>query len=258
MNISIIGAGNMAYFLATRLKKSGHCISCIYARRKSEADKLATLVNSTGTDNPSHLPSETDVFFFALPDLAIQEFVVNFAFHKSLKVHCAGTVPVEVFESKNAGVIWPLYSIKKELLPKVEDVPLFWEGVGQKGKEIISLLAQDLSKNCHEAGLEKRQELHLSAVFVNNFVNHIMTITAQRMQEINLPFKASLQPIIDETISLAMAGESARSQTGPAIRRDEGTMQRHLALIAQHPDWQDIYKAMSTSIQNFYPPVKQE
>jgi hypothetical protein len=41
-------------------------------------------------------------------------------------------------------------------------------------------------------------------------------------------------------------------QTGPAIRHDEGTVERHLALLKAHPEWQDLYQAMTRSIQQFY------
>jgi hypothetical protein len=47
-------------------------------------------------------------------------------------------------------------------------------------------------------------------------------------------------------------------QTGPARRGDAVTIEKHLELLAQNPDWQELYKAITTSIDKMYRPDKGE
>ena len=37
-------------------------------------------------------------------------------------------------------------------------------------------------------------------------------------------------------------------QTGPAVRRDEQTMETHLTLLQNHPDLQEVYRLLSQGI----------
>jgi hypothetical protein len=41
-------------------------------------------------------------------------------------------------------------------------------------------------------------------------------------------------------------------QTGPAIRDDSATIQKHLELLSSQPNLQKLYANMTESIQEFY------
>lgn len=252
MNITVLGSGNVAYFMAMRLHEAGHSIVEIYGRKPKPAGDLADLVHAKPVHNLDDLSDEAAVFIFALPDSVLSEFAQLFPFKDKIAIHCAGALSVDILNFENAGVIWPLYSIKKGNLPSKKNIPLFWEAKGETVIDTVCHLALDISDNVRQANLSQRKALHLSAVFVNNFVNHLMAITQLRMQEEGFNFEQCFQPIIEQTIHLALKGKSAENQTGPAIRKDNATMESHLELLAAHPDWQAIYKAISTSIQQFY------
>jgi len=252
MKITIIGAGNIAYFMAMRLQAAGHQILEVYARRKEAADPLAGLTGSRSVADIKQLHA-ADVFLFALPDGVLKAVSDAVPFKEGgVCLHCSGTQPVEVLDAADAGVLWPLYSINKAHLPEETNVPLFWEARGARALEVVPRLAADISTNVHAADWQKRQTLHLSAVFANNFVNHLMAIASQQMKDSGLPFRESLRPIIEETLRLALTEEASECQTGPAIRHDEQTMKRHLQQLSGHPEWQAVYQAISASIQQFY------
>lgn len=254
MNISIIGSGNLAWFMAMRWQKAGHRIVEICSRNPENAQALASVVGATVCEHQRELSPKADVFLFALPDSVLAEQIHQFPLENKVIIHGAGTQPIGIFKGGNSGVIWPLFSLQKSDLPATRDIPVFWEALGAAAVTIIPELAAALSDNCRQADLDTRRQLHLSAVFVNNFVNHLMAITQNRMQELSLPFNNSLQPIIQQTIEIALAGISSESQTGPAIRKDKVTMEKHLQLLSEHPEWQEIYQAISRSIQIFNTP----
>ncbi|HEX4956878.1 MAG TPA: DUF2520 domain-containing protein, partial [Lacibacter sp.] len=61
-----------------------------------------------------------------------------------------------------------------------------------------------------------------------------------------------LHPLIMETAERLKAETARQLQTGPARRGDEQTMQKHLQLLNNEPELQDLYKTISNSILKMY------
>ena len=61
-----------------------------------------------------------------------------------------------------------------------------------------------------------------------------------------------LNPLINETISKAIEVGPENSQTGPAVRNDKNTIEKHLELLSFSPELQKIYKEMTQSIIEYY------
>ena len=93
----------------------------------------------------------------------------------------------------------------------------------------------------------QRALLHVAAVFANNFANHCFAIAEKILDEKDLPFEL-LHPLMEETLAKALQDSPARMQTGPAMRGDVVTVQRHLDLLAEHPEWREIYRTLSENI----------
>ena len=103
-------------------------------------------------------------------------------------------------------------------------------------------------KNCqNDREPEQRANLHVAAVFANNFANRCFAIAEKILEEKDLPFEL-LHPLMEETLAKALQDSPARMQTGPAMRGDEDTLRRHLLLLADHPAWMEIYRELSENI----------
>ncbi|MEP6794849.1 MAG: DUF2520 domain-containing protein, partial [Saprospiraceae bacterium] len=89
--------------------------------------------------------------------------------------------------------------------------------------------------------------LHVAAVFANNFSNHMLTLAESICKEHQLPFEI-LKPLILETFSKAILSGPKESQTGPAVRGDDKTIEKHLHLLENHPELSDVYKIITNSI----------
>ena len=61
-----------------------------------------------------------------------------------------------------------------------------------------------------------------------------------------------LEPLIKETFSKAMDIGPENAQTGPAIRNDQNTIEKHLELLSFSPELQRIYGEMTRSIITYY------
>ena len=64
--------------------------------------------------------------------------------------------------------------------------------------------------------------------------------------------RSLLNPLVEETLRKALEQGAEAGQTGPAIRRDENTMQQHLLLLEKHPEWLELYKHVSHDIQRVH------
>ena len=74
-------------------------------------------------------------------------------------------------------------------------------------------------------------------------------IAQQILKENKLDLKL-LDPILKETIhKIGLMGAGA-AQTGPALRKDQLTIQKHLELLKNHPEWEKLYTFVSRDIGN--------
>ena len=100
----------------------------------------------------------------------------------------------------------------------------------------------------YEINSEQRKALHVSAVFVNNFVNHLYQMGNKICTENNVPFEI-LKPLIQETANKIMTLSPNEAQTGPAIRNDKQTIASHLDFLLDE-NQKNIYQILTQSIQN--------
>jgi predicted short-subunit dehydrogenase-like oxidoreductase (DUF2520 family) len=94
----------------------------------------------------------------------------------------------------------------------------------------------------------QRATLHVAAVFANNFTNHCFAIAERLLEEKELPFEM-LHPLMEETLAKALQNAPVLMQTGPAVRGDQETIQRHLDLLLEHPEWKRLYAGLTESIR---------
>ena len=126
-------------------------------------------------------------------------------------------------------------------------VPFCLEAEDKNDYQLLEKLAKLLSKHIYNIDSEQRKRLHVAAVFVNNFTNHMYKIGNDICKENNIPFKI-LGSLIDETASKIKTLSPEKAQTGPAIRNDEETIKNHLNLLSENK--QEIYILLTKSIQN--------
>ena len=118
-------------------------------------------------------------------------------------------------------------------------------------KTLIQLLelASSISDTVVEGNDQVRLKMHLAAVFCNNFVNHLYALMQDYCKKESLDFNLLL-PLIDETAARLKQLPAAEAQTGPALRGDKGTIEKHLQLLQSHPHLKNIYEVMTDSIRH--------
>lgn len=250
MDIVIIGSGNVAAVLGRKFKAAGHTILQVYGRNASAASKLAYEWDTDSTNYISLINKSAEVYIVAVPDDAIDDVVSELRLPGKVVAHTAASVPKEVLQKVTAhyGVFYPLQSLRKEITT-LPDIPLFFEGSDKIAKNKLSALAHSVSnENVTEAGNNDRVKLHVAAVIVSNFVNHLYKLAEEYCKKEHLDFK-QLWPLIEETASRVKNISPGELQTGPAIRHDSETIHKHLEILKDHPQLKNIYVLLTESIQ---------
>lgn len=259
MTYYIIGTGNTAWFLATSLAKAGHECKGIYGRNEEHARQLATRIKAPVLATLSDVKDDADCCILAITDHAITDVAAHFRFEHTTLIHTAGSLSRMILEpfAKHAGVLWPIYSLVKDNLPIHREVPITIKGTTDHAEALLQQLAASITDIYYTVSWEQRQWLHLCAVLCNNFTNHLMAVSEQVCKKQQVPFSL-LFPIVSQTAERIRNASPKALQTGPARRGDSNTIEKHIELLAQNPDWQELYKAITTSIDKMYRPDKGE
>jgi len=246
----MIGAGNVATHISRHLHSAGHKIECIFSRSRESADSLAAEVGSMATSDPDKLPRKANFYIICVPDQAVAEVAARFQGWKGIWLHTAASVSVEVFYgiTDEFGVLYPLQTLSRDRKIRKGQIPFLVEGSSSVVLEKIIDLALSISGRVEEAGFQSRLKVHLAAVFANNFSNHMVHI-AQQILEAARCNPSMLGPLLEETFQKLKDLDAQGAQTGPAIRGDRETMNKHRELLKDHPEWEKLYTFISREIE---------
>ncbi len=249
MKIILIGAGNLATRLAITLHAKGMTPACVYSRTQPSAQQLSMRIGGAFyTTLPDELPTDGDLYIFAVKDSVLPELLPQMPRCGGLWVHTAGSVDMEIFKpyTSRYGVFYPMQTFSKEREVIFDNIPIFIEANNKSDIALLQQLADSLSQRVHQANSEQRKYLHLAAVFACNFSNHLYTLCDRILSEHNIPFEVML-PLIEETAAKVADMPPAQAQTGPAIRYDQNVIERHRAMLDDET-MRAIYNLMSQSI----------
>ena len=249
MRVVIVGAGNVATVFARLIVASGHEIIQVVSRTIASAQSLAIELGCSFSDNLSALDHTADIYILAITDHALQQIQGSIFLGDKLIVHTAGSVSKQVLSpiSNQFGVIYPLQSLRKEQIGVQPQIPLLIDANEQSVLSVIEKFAFSLSSVVSKVEDEQRFCLHLAAVIINNFTNHLYSLTAEYCKNEGVDFKM-LQPIIEETALRLNAQLPGDVQTGPAIRDDRSTLERHMLALSNHPELKIIYQTFTESL----------
>lgn len=257
LNFCFLGAGNLATNLSISLVKKGFNVVQVYSKTEQSAKMLAGKIKCAFTVSINEIDTTADIFVVALKDDVFNEVLSQIDFHNKLLIHCAGSLPLSVLEqySANTGVLYPLLTFSKKKVISFGNVPVFVEASSKEIENYILSIAKKISNNVTVLNSEKRQILHVSAVFACNFANYFYTIAADLLKSNDIPFDV-LRPLIKETSEKVMTMEPENAQTGPAMRFDENIIEKHLELLSNNKAYQELYMSVSKGIFEFHKKLK--
>lgn len=249
--IVLVGSGRVAWHLGKRLKDKGLPVSQVLSRNPEHAQALGEALQTAWSGKWSDVLPEADWLLLAVRDDAIGEVAAQLAglVPGALATHTSGATPAAVLAPhfKRYGVFYPLQTFSLERKPVWSKIPFCVDASTAQDISFLEKTASKIGHRVYRVDDAQRAQLHVAAVFANNFANHCFAIAEKILREKDLPFEL-LHPLMEETLAKALQNSPADVQTGPAARGDAETMKRHLVLLEQHPAWQDLYREISKSI----------
>lgn len=248
MRVVIIGSGNVASVLGRLIKQRGHEIIQVVSRNGVHAKVLADELQCPFSDNNSAVNLDAEIYLIAVNDGALYELNRSFNIGHKLVLHTAGSVSKDVLKemSVNFGVLYPLQSLRKEM-SYTTDIPFLIDGNTDETLTLTEDFARSISGIVAKASDDDRLKLHVAAVVVSNFTNHLYALAEEFCNKEGVDFKL-LAPLINETARRVETHSPADVQTGPAMRNDIFTLDKHLRLLADHPRLKYIYLKLTDSI----------
>jgi predicted short-subunit dehydrogenase-like oxidoreductase (DUF2520 family) len=256
MNVSFIGAGNVASHLAPAFDNTDFPVKEVWSRNIKHAEALvANLYHATAKASLDFSFSTSKIFIIAASDDAIPEIVQELVLpENAILVHTSGSQPLSVLgyaPTQNIGVLYPLQTFTKGKKIDLREVPFLIESESSETEKILTTMAKAITKKVVRTNSSQRKALHVAAVFASNFTNHMFTLAKEIVTEHKMDFEL-LKPLIVETINKSLAIGPEKAQTGPAKRGDLEILDNHFEFLQGDEAVAEIYKIISQNILDRY------
>ncbi len=244
-SISIIGTGNVAELLGQRLLNAGCVLSSIIGRNQS---RLIQLSSDWKCNIESIDAISGDIVLVAVSDDVTIEIIEQIEPNK-IVFYTAGTIEINLIKHPQVGVFYPLQTITKNRIPKIDTFPILIESDQPQVLKKLLFIAQLISNQVSFCNSLERKRVHCIAVFINNFSNHIIHL-GQKIAETQQIEFSLFSSLLQETFEKLTEMNAKDAQTGPARRNDLETISNHLNLLTESE--KSIYLTITNSILTTY------
>jgi len=252
-DIVIIGTGNVANHIGPALLNAGHTILQVYGRSQVKAEDLAQKLNSERVPSLAEISLKADGYLLMGSDKAILKVLSKLPRIKGLVCHTSGAIGADLITDNgfSGGYFYPLQTFRTGEELELNNTPIFVRSDSRESEKKLTQLATTISSEVAIITDSEKQKLHLAAVVVNNFVNHLFGLTDDFLAQEGLSFKY-LEPIIRTTVRRALKSNPKLIQTGPAKRNDINTIEKHMNMLDDKPLLQHVYHQLTKSIQSLH------
>ena len=245
ISVTLVGSGNVAHHLANALSNAPNVVLDRWVVRTPSSVLID--INTKFSEKFDET-SSYQIIILAISDDAIADYSASLNQSDALLVHTSGSVNLHHMDKKHRrGVFYPLQTFSKNKPLEFSSIPICIEALQKEDLNLLTALADALGCKSRVISSEQRLALHLAAVFVNNFSNQMYRIAHEITDGARLDFDL-LKPLILETAMKVQDLSPYQAQTGPALRKDQKTIKRHLKQLEKE-NHQLIYELITKSIQ---------
>ncbi len=257
MKIGIVGAGTIATEVCKKLCSSGVSIIQVYNRTFSKAKILAESVGAKAINDIVEFSLDLDIILIMVSDDAIKKVASSLNPNRLKKypsiAHTSGSKSSSklIAADTDYGVFYPLQTFKNIKASDWDSIPILICGSNKFVENKLINLAKLINCDYHIKTDQQRAALHLSAVVVNNFMNHLFCLNTEFVEKHQSNFDL-LVPLIQKTFQNVVESNACDLQTGPAKRGDNLVIDKHINALSEFPQLQKLYKVFSESIKESY------
>jgi len=198
----------------------------------------------------SAIDGSADLCVLCVPDRMIEALSAQIPEQEGVLVHSSGTIPLEALDGKHQqrGILYPLMSLRADSKVDIKTIPFCLEASSEAVFSRLEEWCKDLGLLSYPLNSETRRSVHLGAVIGHNFSNFLYHWSFQVLRNAQLPLEI-LRPLLQQQLQELSNEDPILKQTGPAVRKDEETIQAHLQMI-ETPELAQVYEQISRLIQS--------
>jgi len=242
VDFAIIGSGNVAHFLAHILTEKGLTISQVHSRNSVSGNSLALKANAKFEEEITSINAE--VIFIAVQDEQIESCLKQLP-NSSILLYTSGTIDLAPIFPQNCGVFYPLQTFSKNNYSIPFNGPILLDDKNEEVNNYAIQLCYMLNLSYKITSSDERKNIHLCAVFLNNFINHIACIGLSEAKERKID-SSLFAPLLKKTFENILSNDPFENQSGPAKRNDKIIINEHIALLDGNS--KTIYHLITESI----------
>lgn len=257
--ISIIGMGKVGTALGFLLRNAGYEIAAIYSRSVQSIMKALPYTGGTGATSAAEAACRGNIIIIATPDDEIESVCERIASSGAVGtskkvIHLSGAGSLSLLQSaKNRGAdiacIHPLQAFA-DVETAIANLPGSTFGITCEEHLIpwAEAFVQALGGVPFYVADEDKPLYHATACIVSNFLVTLMHIGESIYKHLGLTEKEALRafwPLVKGTVKNIETWGTVKALTGPIVRGDEGTVERHIRAFREKlPAFLEIYRLL--------------
>ncbi|MEZ7898403.1 MAG: DUF2520 domain-containing protein [Flaviflexus sp.] len=256
LGIGIISAGKVGAVLGAALQRAGHTVVAAHARSEESIERAEVLLPGVPLRDVEEIVRTSELVLLAVPDTELPGIVSGLAKLNAwqtgqLLVHTAGSVGTDVLAPAMAQgalglAIHPAMTFTGTSLDldRIQDCPFAVSGPATI-LPVAHALVTEMGGIPVEVDNDKRGLYHAA---LSHGGNHLVTLVTQAMrllEEAGISDPgAFLGPLAYGSLDGALRSGEALL-TGPIVRGDGITVEKHLLELVGHPEVRDTYRALA-------------
>lgn len=256
--ITILGLGALGSALVRAVKRHNLPVRSIYNRTSEKAGKLARREGiSISGAFPADADELGDLIFITVADAAIGEVAEKLGelsddFSGKTVVHCSGNETSDLLhplavKGAETAAFHPLQSFTRTSGADDFDGIYFSIEGSDAAKDLLKSIAEHIGAQCFEVNSESKPYLHAAAVMASNYLVALIDASAGigalgKLSENDL--RKALLPLMQTTLENASGNELTEALSGPIVRGDVQTVEKHLELLEDDRDLSLLYRSL--------------
>jgi predicted short-subunit dehydrogenase-like oxidoreductase (DUF2520 family) len=259
--IAIVGAGNLASALAPALRAAGYPVAQIISRPQPSSlrrtQKLAREVGASAV-SAAQAKISADIIWFCVPDASISNSaaaLTNSADWKGrVALHSSGALTSDELSvlrqlGATTASVHPLMTFVRGSRPSLSGVPFAIEG-DAKAVRSARAIVKNLGGQSFPIRKNQKDAYHAWGMFASPLLTALLAATERVASAAGVPAqsaRARMLPILNQTLANYARLGPARSLSGPFLRGDVATVQKHLHVLKGTGPYREIYVALARS-----------
>ena len=264
--IAIVGAGNLASSLAVSLRRAGFAVDAVISRPAgnsiTKARRLARLIGARVLTDAADLRAE--LVWLCVPDSQILRAARTLAPKSRWKgivaLHSSGALTsdeLEPLRKRGAAVssVHPLMTFVPGSRPALAGVPFAIEG-DLRAVQTARRIVRELGGQPFAIRKKDKAAYHAWGTFASPLLTALLATTERVAVAAGVERKAAMRrmlPILQQTLTNYAQRGAAKSFSGPIIRGDVDTVNRHLKVLAGIPAAGEVYASLARASLEFLP-----